>query len=907
MKRRDAWAIGAVWLLIVSIYVPILAGGRVLVDNPALLDISFNEMPNVHWMADSWGRGEFPLWNPHTDCGMPDLGYSHAGGLYLLRVLLFRLFPYIWAFSFSIVLHSMAAAALFYLILRRRGVERFFSGSAALIMVLSGGFLAEIYVLWMLGSMCGFLLAWLCLEELLKRPRLGWFLGAVLGVAWCGIAGDAELLAYGLMLLGFLQVLEGGLSPRKAGRTALWFVVIAGAGFLLMSPMVLSTMETVHFSIRGPQMPYELKIISTGYSWSALIPTMLLPFKYYLGLNPASAFNSGLPPLYQGVLVVGLAIWGLGEARREPRLRPAAIAWAGLLLFVMARESDASGRILDLIPVLRSLRFGDKAILFVHALGLMLASLMLSGQAARGKNGASSKGLGLVLAGCGGLMVLGQQWSMGGPERYVIGAAALAGGAAALVKRGGRPLLPARRAAYLAAGLAVIEVMALAWRYVPRTDPRRFDLDPQVADFARTLRPDSRYAVFEPLLSDAPDAPPPIFGTVEMASGAGNIVGPSRVQPARIFLFLTQIYRRMIYTTPSGEKMFAGWSMTNPGTLDRGRMHLFNLAGPSVIFSRGLSVPYSSPYSLVRPDAAEWELAGAGLGRGVGGEGLLKGPSLMTAGFAGYGGDRVTLAGAARGEGAGWIMLTSRDTVGQGHIILARRIPGGGAFRLEAGMESLAKGGTFGLSWVPAGERASDLALTALDIVNPARPFQEAARSGEVRIYRNSAALPRAFIVHSPVVIGGTEAVLKHMDDPAMFSPRHDVVLEKESPQARIVEQSREGRTAGPEDVEIREYGPERVEMTASLARPGFVVFTDTYFPGWRVEDESAGVRQEARIFPADLAFRAVFLPEGAHRLTWVYRPVPFRIGLWCGVFSLLAALLCPVLVRLRRGLSGRA
>jgi hypothetical protein len=413
--------------------------------------------------------------------------------------------------------------------------------------------------------------------------------------------------------------------------------------------------------------------------------------------------------------------------------------------------------------------------------------------------------------------------------------------------------------------------------------------------------------VFEPLLSDVPqESPPPIFGTVETASGAGNIVGPSRVQPARIFLFLTQIYRSLIYTTPSGEKMLSGWSMTNPGTLDRGRMHLFNLAGPSLVFSRGLSIPYSSPYSLTRPDAAEWRIAGAGLGRGVGGEGLIHGPTRMTAGFAGFGGDRIEAAGAARGEGAGWLMLTAGEGA-ERRIVLARCFCPGEALRLSAGMGELGSGGVLGVSWVPAADRASDLALTALAIVNPARPFQEAARFGHLAVYRNSAALPRAFIAHSPAVIAGTEAVLKHMDDPALFSPRQDVVLEEESPQARIVEQDREGRTPGPEEVEMRKYGPERVEMRASLSRPGFVVFTDTYFPGWEAEDVSAGVRHEARIFPADLAFRAVFLPQGEHRLTWIYRPVPFRLGLWCGICSLLFALLCPVVMRRGRGLSGRA
>jgi len=888
------------WLLILAVYVPILARGRVMVDNPALIDVSFNVMPNVYWMGESWRRGEFPLWNPHTACGAPHLGYSQSGGLYPVAVLLFSLAPYIWAYSLEIIFHSLVAAALFYLLLRRYGGDPVVSGAASMVFFLSGSFLGRLDLPWMHWSICGLMALWVCLKELSGRARLSWFIGACLSVAWCGIAGDVELLAYGLMVFGFLMFLESGPGAGRMGRLALWFLTPAAVGFLMVSPVALSTMEMVYFSIRGPQMPFKLNIISMGLPWSLLLPTILFPFKYYRDLNPTLALNSGLSFYYQGFLIVGLIIWGMVLSWREKALRPPALAWAGLSLFVLVREGELGSRIIDMIPLLGILHYSEKALLLIHALGLILAVQVLSGVISGRSGGKGLRVLGLVLLLSGAAMIAAQPWCLGGVERYAIGAAAVCGGLAFLARQGGGPVVSARAAVYFAAALTVVEVMALALRFVPRTDPRRFELSPPVAALARTLPPESRYAVFEQLLTEDPASAPPIFGTIEIASGANNIVGPSRVPPARIFLFLTQIYRRLIYSTVSGEKMFSGWSMTNPGTIDRGRMHLFNLAGPSVIFNRGLSIPYASPYSLMRPGAVEWEFLGAGLDRGLEGGAMIKGPTRMTAGFAGFAGDRVMVKGTTRGEGAGWLTLTAGDGGEQGgRLLLARCFQGGHAARLVAGMDALAQGGVFGLSWTPAGDQGSDLEVASLDIVNPARPFQEEARFDDLSVYRNEAALPRAFIARSPVVITGTEAILKYMDDPARFSPLHDVVLEEESAQVRIVEHGRERRPAGPEGVEIRSYGPERVEMTARLSAPGFVVFTDTYFAGWRAEDVSAGSRREVRIYPADCAFRAVFLPEGVHRLSWIYRPVPFRIGLWCGACSLLLAVLCYVLAPL--------
>lgn len=756
---REGGAILVLILLVLGAYLPPLFSGRVLADDPALVDVSFNFMPNLHWMVESWGRGEFPLWNPHTHCGMPHLGYSHSGGLYPATILIFSALPYPWAVTFTIIFHSLLAALLFYWLLREYDIEPLLATGASLIFVLSGAFFGTIYIPWTLGSLCGLLVAWIFIRRLVRAPRLPAFLGSSMGVAWCGLSGDVELLAYGLLLLGLLIFMETGLQPRRLVRAMILFFLPVIAGFLIISPLALSTIETVHFSIRGPAMPFKLSIVSVGKGWPFLLPTVFFPLNYFF-LFKTLALNSGLSPLYQGFLMPGILLWGLVTARSEKKLRPLALAWLILFLFVIARIGEHGDRLLQYIPVLGDLHYPTKAFLLLQALALILGFQVSSEKFSAPIGNDRVPFLGLMLILGGALAALSKPWCMGGGERYLIAVFAAALGAMTFFKLDRKAPLSPRFIITLALLLMVCEVVSLNWRYHPRTDPARFDLDPGVDRLAHRLAPETRFAVFESLLTD-PTTAVPLFGRFEVASGACNLIGPSRVIPARTFLFLSQIYS-LVYTAADGEKILDSWAMTDPKALARGRMHLFSLAGLRLVLGRDAVIP-------------------------------------------------------------------------------------------------------------------------------AALPFQRSAELNGAQAFQNQAAQPRAFIAHQPVVINKWEDLLAFMDDPAKFLPLSQVVLERETPEVRLAQNYAGAQLpSGAEGVEIKFYGSHRVEMLARLVKPGFLVFTDSYFPGWRARVQSKDGEREARIFPADLAFRALFLTEGEHRITWTYQPVPFRIGLWAGLVSLL-------------------
>ena len=68
---------------------------------------------------------------------------------------------------------------------------------------------------------------------------------------------------------------------------------------------------------------------------------------------------------------------------------------------------------------------------------------------------------------------------------------------------------------------------------------------------------------------------------------------------------------------------------------------------------------------------------------------------------------------------------------------------------------------------------------------------------------------------------------------------------------------------------------PERVVVETDAATPAYLVLADTFDPGWSATVDG----RPAPIWPAYVAFRAVYLPQGTHTVVFTYRPAGFESG----------------------------
>ncbi len=115
-----------------------------------------------------------------------------------------------------------------------------------------------------------------------------------------------------------------------------------------------------------------------------------------------------------------------------------------------------------------------------------------------------------------------------------------------------------------------------------------------------------------------------------------------------------------------------------------------------------------------------------------------------------------------------------------------------------------------------------------------------------------------------------------------------EATLGRTDPFARTVVEADFTPSPGPARVvpaAITHYSPHQVTVSCNAERRGWLVLTDTFFPGWRATVDG----KHALIRPANYAFRAVAVPAGASTVEFTYDPASYRVGLFLSLLTLSA------------------
>jgi hypothetical protein len=180
------------------------------------------------------------------------------------------------------------------------------------------------------------------------------------------------------------------------------------------------------------------------------------------------------------------------------------------------------------------------------------------------------------------------------------------------------------------------------------------------------------------------------------------------------------------------------------------------------------------------------------------------------------------------------------------------------------------------------------------------------------QLLRNKDAYPRAWLVHfvrvrapvaemdpSPGARADRIELMKNLvykDDPFWSVPDRQVYdlramafVETDRPQELAGYVARAVVTPA-ESVTITRYEPQRVELVATLERPGLVILADIFYPGWKLTIDG----QPAPIYRTNRMMRGAAVKEGRHKLVYTYDPASFRIG---GILSITGLLTVALLV----------
>lgn len=161
--------------------------------------------------------------------------------------------------------------------------------------------------------------------------------------------------------------------------------------------------------------------------------------------------------------------------------------------------------------------------------------------------------------------------------------------------------------------------------------------------------------------------------------------------------------------------------------------------------------------------------------------------------------------------------------------------------------------------------------ITRPAIENPAvTALLEQLASGPVAVYRNPHAFPRAFVVERAVVAENRQHALTLLDDPRV-DLRQVVILEGSPPSAFPPHGGAPERPRA----RIIEYVPGAARVEARAPSGGYLVFSETFSPGWVASVDGKAVTT----LRGDYNLVTVPLPPGRHEVRLRYRPLSVIAG----------------------------
>ena len=163
-------------------------------------------------------------------------------------------------------------------------------------------------------------------------------------------------------------------------------------------------------------------------------------------------------------------------------------------------------------------------------------------------------------------------------------------------------------------------------------------------------------------------------------------------------------------------------------------------------------------------------------------------------------------------------------------------------------------------------------------------------RVGEIVVYENLDAMPRAWLVPE-VVSAGPKDILhaiyhSKLSDGRSFDPAKIALIEEP-----FAFESDSLDPSGKVDI-VRLEDTEIVLKTHSLS-DAFLVTSDIYYPGWEATLDG----QSVPLYRTNYVLRGISLPAGSHEVRFEYHPKPFYAGLIVTLSSLIILILwvfCP-------------
>jgi hypothetical protein len=844
-RWEDAAALGLLAALTLLFFWKIALTNQVL----AGVDVFAYFYPYRDLVSAAERAGRLPLWNPYLFMGAPLLANSQAAALYPLH------WPLLWLaapkqIAWSIVLHIWLAGAGTYLFARRAIGLRWPAAVTAAVVFALGGFLgAQVEHVNQLNASAWLPWLLLCVETARGHGRGRWLamLGGGAIVALALLAGHTQAAYIVLCGAGLYAVLVGVESLRKPrwrqGLGALALLVAMGLmGLALAAGQLLPTLELSQLSVRSAGLPYS-EAASFSLKPSLLLKAFLPPL---LWDPPFSEFVT-----YVGVAGLALAALGAWETWRRKRRGGTALLLALLGVFLALGAYNPIYYVLyKLVPGFDLFRAPARWLLLYSFGAAILAGVGLEALSRR-----KAWRYGIVLLLVLELFVASRKLAYNRPTAPAAFDSMRAAPAHLLADAQDEPFrflsmsdilfdpgdladLQAMYSSQLSSQAVYDLVVATKMKEVLAYDlPMRYRLS-SVDGYDGGLLPIARYVTLERLFLPEEDIWPD-----------GRLRQQLRSIPATRLLSLLNV--KYVITDKMQDVWIDNVFYDLEHTVSLGQVVLTDLPdleatklGVVSYLTGTTDLPDGTPVAGISVTGTDGTVIMKTLRAGEDtAEGLYVEDSV---------GHRQAAVGHRwrdNDQGSDYISVLDLGEAIHPERIEVRSLLSEDHVQLR------------GLTLIDGRSGASR--TVSID------PAYRMVHSGDVKIYQNLEVLPRAFVVHQAQVRVEDQAALDLLQDPA-FDPAQQVILS-----------SGTGMTGsgGKSHAEIETYQPEKIQMRASLDAPGYLVLTDTFYPGWKATVDG----QAVPILRADLYFRAVALEPGDHEIALRYAPASVYAGLVIG------------------------
>ena len=139
-------------------------------------------------------------------------------------------------------------------------------------------------------------------------------------------------------------------------------------------------------------------------------------------------------------------------------------------------------------------------------------------------------------------------------------------------------------------------------------------------------------------------------------------------------------------------------------------------------------------------------------------------------------------------------------------------------------------------------------------------------------IYKNRKFLPRFYFVYNYKLVNSN--VIEYMKT-TEFNPKNEVIL--------IDKVNFSNGQNSSYKIEVLENSPNRIKLNVNTENPGFLVYSDSWYPGWNAYDNG----KKTEVYRANYIQKAIFLENGEHEVEFVFKPRLFDIGKYLSLIGL--------------------